>query len=593
MPRTLSDTHQARATIKEVGLSRVLQLFRPYWRQLAFILILSLAAALIGLVAPLAMREIVDRAIPDKDAGLLVIYALIMFASPLGKGMLNVWQAHMNNKVGQGVMRDLYDRLFKNIGRQSMAFFTRSRTGEIVQRLSGDVQAVQGALTGTIVTAITQGATLLATAAILAQLNWRMALLSLALLPLILLPIRRIARLRKSMRLEVQTIRGSMSSHLAEAFGVSGALLTRLFGREDTQMRKFSGLNDKAMRLELRLGLIGRWYAMAAGATGPIATALIYLYGGWSVMHGEMTLGSVVAFVSLIGRMYEPLNGLLGIHLELSAAMGIFQRIFEYLDLKPDIADSPNARPLSSVQGRIAFRHVGFSYRADAPALKDVSFVAEPGRTLALVGPSGAGKSTLIGLIARLHDPSTGSIEIDGRDIRSVTMQSLRNQIAYVTQEPFLFHGTLLENMQFAKENATMEEIAEACRQAYIDEYIRSLPEGYDTVVGERGHRLSGGERQRIAIARAILKNPRILILDEATSHLDSRSEAYVQEALEHLMKDRTTIVIAHRLSTILTAHRILVLQEGQVIEEGTHKELLEREGLYAMLYRTQFAEVG
>ncbi len=310
-------------------------------------------------------------------------------------------------------------------------------------------------------------------------------------------------------------------------------------------------------------------------------------------MQGEMTLGSVVAFVSLIGRMYEPLNGLLGIHLELSAAMGIFQRIFEYLDLKPDIADSPDARPLSSVQGRIAFRHVGFSYRADAPALKDVSFVAEPGRTLALVGPSGAGKSTLIGLIARLHDPSTGSIEIDGRDIRTVTMRSLRNQIAYVTQEPFLFHGTLLENMQFAKENATIEEIAEACRQAYIDNYIRSLPEGYDMVVGERGHRLSGGERQRIAIARAILKNPRILILDEATSHLDSRSEAYVQEALERLMKDRTTIVIAHRLSTILSAHRILVLQEGRVIEEGTHKELLEREGLYAMLYQTQFAEVS
>ncbi|RIE03132.1 ABC transporter ATP-binding protein [Cohnella faecalis] len=587
--KRLSEAHEARAKLSEVKLSRVLSLFRPYWKQLAFILLLSLAAALVGLIAPLATKEIVDQAIPKKDFGLLAIFALLMLASPVGKGMLNVWQTHLNNKVGQSVMRDLNDSLFRNLQRQSMAFFTRSRTGEIVQRISGDVQAIQSAITGTIVSAITQAVTLLATATILFRLDWKMALLSLVVLPGLLLPVRRISSLRKELRLKVQKQRGEMSSHLAETFGVSGALLTRIFNREESQVRKFAAMNDSVKSMELRLGLIGRWYAMAAGVTNPIGAAVIYLYGGWNVINGDMTLGSVIAFAALTGRLYDPVSGLLNVHLELSAAMGIFQRIFEYLDLEPDIEDAPGAKPLSKLQGRVEFRGVGFSYRPDAPALQNLSFEVEPGGMLALVGPSGAGKSTLIGLIARLYDPSEGGVYVDGQNIREATLHSLRSQIAYVTQEPFLFYGTLADNLRFAKEEATQEEMEDACRRAYIHDFIQSLPEGYETMVGERGHRLSGGERQRVAIARAILKEPRILILDEATSHLDSQSEAFVQEALEQLMRNRTTIAIAHRLSTILAADRIVVLNEGRIVESGTHAELLDEGGLYAQLYHTQF----
>lgn len=586
-----------KAKMKDMDFARAFKLFRPYYKVLALILLLALASALIGLLPPLLVKEAVDRAIPGGDRSLLGELVLLMVLLPLASGLLGVWQNHLNNKVGQSVMRDLRSRLFGNLERQSMAFYTHARSGEIIQRLTGDVQAVQGIVTGTVVNAITQAAITVTTAVILFRLNWQLALIALVVLPVFVWPVRRVSATRKRLRAETQRARGEMSAMLGDLFGISGAMLTRLFGREGYQEERFGGLNEKVMGLELKVNLVGRWYAMAVGLLAPLGTAVIFWYGGLSVMSGGLTVGGIIAFVFYAGRLYGPVTVLLNLHVEAATAMGIFVRLFEYMDMKPEIADAPDAPDLADIAGRVAMRQVSFRYGevldagrvAGGNALTEISFQAEPGELVAIVGPSGAGKTTLIGLLARLHDPTDGTVEVDGKDLRTVTQQSLREQMAFVTQDSFLFHATIRENLRFARLDATDAELEQACRDAYIHDMIAALPEGYDTMVGERGHRLSGGERQRLAIARAILRNPRILVLDEATSHLDSQSEAYVQAALERLMKGRTTLVIAHRLSTILAADRILVLEKGRLAEQGSHEELLACNGLYAKLYKTQF----
>ncbi|MDB5084115.1 MAG: ABC-type multidrug transport system, ATPase and permease component [Bacilli bacterium] len=579
-----------KATLKEVKLTRVLGLFKHYWAQLSIILVLALSSAFVGLGPPLVMKEIVDKAIPHANYALLFKMVGLMVGLPMLNGLLGVTQNYLNNKVGQGVMFDLRHALLSNLQKQSISFFTNSRSGEIIQRLTGDVQAVQGVVTGTIVSAISQVVVIFSSAFILFRLDWKLACISLCILPVFVFPVRKVANTRKQLRAETRIIAGQMSAHLAEIFGVSGAMLTRIFGRESLQEKRFTQLNQKSMQLELKLNLVGRWYNLFMNLLNPLGTAIIYLYGGYFVMKGSMTLGGIIAFAAYLNRLYGPITSLLNLHVDVTTALGIFKRIFEYLDLKPEISDHPNARTISTVSSHLAFRSVSFSYQKEQHALQNITFEIKPGQLVALVGHSGAGKSTLINLIGRLYDPDEGHLEIDGLDIRQINLQSLREQIAYVTQESFLFHATIRDNLLFARDDANQEEIEQACRQSFIHDFILSLPDGYDSIVGERGHRLSGGERQRLAIARAILKNPNILILDEATSHLDSESEVYVQSALEGLQKNRTTLVIAHRLSTVLKADKILVMDKGKLTEQGTHTELLKLGGRYAGLYHTQFA---
>lgn len=580
---------------------RVVSYFAPYRVQVALVLVAILVIALLGIVNPILLKLIIDGAILHRDLGKLTLYVGLMIVIPIVTGLIGVGQTYANNLVGQRVMRDLRNNLYNHLQAMSLRFFSGTRTGEIQSRLSNDVGGVQSVITNTATSVVANITTTLSTIVAMFIISWQLTLISLALLPLFLYITYRVGAIRRELSKNTQRSLADMSALTEETLSVSGVLLTKAFGRQRQSSDRFMRENQRLADLELRQQMVGRWFFMTISTFFSITPAVVYYVAGRMILGtapghvAAISVGGIVAFTTLQRALFFPLGQLLNVQVEIQGTLALFDRIFEYLDLPIEITSKPAAVVLdpARVEGRITFDHVSFQYDAAAErlALEDVSFDALPGQLVALVGPSGAGKTTMSYLVTRLYDVTSGAVRIDDLDVRDIQLESLAESIGMVTQETYLFHSSIRDNLLFARPDAGDDEILAAARAANIYDRIAELPEGLDTIVGERGYRMSGGEKQRLAIARVVLKNPRILILDEATSALDTHSERLIQAALRPLMKGRTTLAIAHRLSTILAADQILMVERGQIVERGTHEVLLRHHGAYARLYHEQFAD--
>ena len=541
-------------------------------------------SAAIGVISPFLLREVLDVAIPEENVGLLTWLVAGMVAIPVVTGVIGVWQTLLSNQVGQSVMHDLRSRVYRHLQRLSLAFFTRTRTGEVQSRIANDIGGIETVVTSTATSVLSNVTTVLATIVAMVLLDWRLAAFALALLPLFVWLTKRVGAQRKKVTAERQASLADVSSIVQESLSVSGILLGKTMGRTDDLAERFEGESRRLADLEVRSRMTGRWMMSSIQMTFAIMPALVYWFAGFSIAQGSgsITIGTLVAFTTLQTRLFFPIGSLLGVQLEVQSSLALFDRIFEYLDQEVDIVEG--TQTLTEPRGEVALDSVWFRYDDAAWTLQDVSFTVPPGTKTALVGETGSGKTTCAYLVARLYDATEGSVSIDGVDIRDLTFDSLADTVGVVSQETYLFHASVRENLRFARPSASDEEIEEAARAAQIHELIATLPEGYDTMVGERGYRFSGGEKQRMAIARTILRNPPVLVLDEATSSLDTQTERLVQEALEQLAEGRTTIAIAHRLSTVRDADQIVVLDRGRVVELGTYDELIARGGRFAEL---------
>ncbi|GMR11361.1 MAG: ABC transporter ATP-binding protein [Anaerolineae bacterium] len=635
------DEDQDQPQVSAGMLRRVAGFAKSYWRWVTLTLVTIIGISLLSLVPPLLIRNLIDVALPEKDVTRLSLLALGMIAVPIINGLLGVAQRYASSTVGEGLIFDLRSEVYAHLQRMSLRFYTHTQTGEMMSRLNNDVVGAQRAVTGTLVTIVSDSISLIATLAIMTALDWRLTLLSVAILPLFILPARRVGRVLRQIAREQMNLNARMNALMNETLNISGALLVKIFGRYATEVGRFRERAADVRDIGIRQAFVGRWFFLSLSLVTAIGTATVFWLGGYLVIVDIFTLGTLIAFTAYLVNLYGPLMALTNARVDFATSMVSFERVFEVLDLPIEIQDRPNAVSIVRAEGNVRFEQVCFSYieegearsgleevsrfswggrgayvpptktkdgkspdgeekagngRGRKPeerrwALKDLSFEMKAGQVAALVGPSGAGKSTITYLLPRLYDPTEGRVTLDGIDLRDIMLESLAGQVGMVTQETFLFHDTVRNNLLYAKDDATPEQIEEACRAAHIHEFIEQLSDGYDTLVGERGYRLSGGEKQRVAIARVILKDPKVLILDEATSHLDSRSESLIQSAMERVMKGRTSLVIAHRLSTIIGADWILVMDQGRLVEQGRHQELLARGGLYHTLYETQFKE--
>jgi len=601
---SVKDKKLTKGTLKRIG-----SFATPYRSSMAIYLSTVVIESILIIITPLVLRQLIDEGVLKQDASLVTSLALLVGGLAIFDAGLTLFGRWYSSRIGEGLIYDLRVKVFTHVQRQPIAFFVRTQTGALISRLNSDVIGAQQAFTSTLSGLVSNVVSLVLVAATMFYLSWQITLAALILVPIFLLPTKWVGRKLQRMTRSTMQLNAEMSSTMTERFNVSGALLVALFGRPRVESEYFAAKARRVADNGIQIALFNRLFFTSLTLIASVATAMVYGIGGHLSINGSLSLGTLLALTTLLTRLYGPLTALSSVRVDVMTALVSFERVFEVLDLQPSIQDEPGATPIRKAPPRIAFQDVHFGYPAAADVslasleavakpetytggeiLKGISFDVGPGEMVALVGPSGAGKTTITSLLPRLYDVTGGSIEVDGRDLRSITLESLRELVGVVTQDAHLFHDSIEANLRYAQPNATEEEIVDACKGAQIWELIQSLPDGLDTVVGDRGHRLSGGEKQRLAIARLLLKDPGVVILDEATAHLDSENEAAVQQALGSALSGRTSIVIAHRLSTIREAHQILVIDNGEIVASGTHDSLMKDPGLYRELYELQFS---
>ncbi len=572
-------------------IKRVFSYLKPYWKQLILVLLCIIMSSVAGILPSILTGKIIDEGLIGRSMKLLIFYIAASFGVTLMASLIGVAESYINTWIAQHITYDMRNMMYRHLQRMSQRFYTSNNQGDIITRMTSDIDGVESVITNTFKSILSNSITLIFALVAMFQKNWILAILGIIVIPLFVIPTRSAGKTRWTLTNEAQQCNDEVNGILNETLSVSGQLLVKLFGKENEEYERYKSVNSKMIGLNIKERMAGRWFFMVLNTVTNIGPMLLYLVGGVLIMKydSSLTVGDITVLVALLGKTYMPVNSLLNIQVDWMRAMALFSRIFDYYDMEVEIKEPKDPKIPEHITGEVEFRHVDFSYDPDRQILKDVSFKLESNKSMAIVGPSGSGKSTIINLIPRLYDVCAGSVMFDGIDVREMDLAKLRSSVGVVSQETYLFNGTIRDNLRYANPSVTEEEMIEACKKANIYDFIQAQEKGLDTMVGNRGLKLSGGEKQRISIARVLLKDPKLLIFDEATSALDSISESKIQEAIDPIIKERTSILIAHRLSTILAADKIYVLKDGQIVESGQHKDLVRAKGVYTELYETQF----